>query len=161
LKESKFSANVDSNPHGTHPLTLIATRFCSFRRQHGLACVESGRNLTKLWGDQKVNNGAVNPMCDREGAKPPPAIAVALTNSFLYSIKKQSLARLERHESLKSRCARVRFHYWRKFSRADFPPTGTNEIEVMLCSQLRTAGDAALDFRPQQLGLAKEPRRLA
>ena len=53
-----------------------------------------------------------------------PAIGVALTNSFLYSIKKQSLARLERHESLKSRCARVRFHYWRKFSRADFPRPG-------------------------------------
>jgi hypothetical protein len=35
-------------------------------------------------------------LCAIAKAPSPPAIAVALTNSFLYSIKKQSLARLER-----------------------------------------------------------------
>ena len=40
-------------------------------------------------------------------------------------------------------------------------PDRDERIEVMLCSQFRTAGSAALDFRPQKRGLAKEPRRLA
>ena len=71
-----------------------------------------------------------------------PAIGVALTNSFLYSIKKQSLARLERHESLKSRCARVRFHYWRKFSRADFPRPGRTRLK--LCFALNSGPQALL-----------------
>src|ERR1700733_769275 len=81
-------------------------------------------------------------LCPIENAPSLPAIGVALTNSFLYSIKKQSLARLERHESLKSRGARVRFHYWRKFSRADFPRPGRTRLK--LCFALNSGPQALL-----------------
>jgi hypothetical protein len=132
---------VDSNPHGTHPLTLIATRFCSFRRQHGLACVESGRNLTKLWGDQKVNNGAVNPMCDRERAKPPRRSASPSRTVFFIRLKSSHSLVWNAMRAL-SRCARVRFHYWRKFSRADFPRTGRTRLK--LCFALNSGPQALL-----------------
>jgi hypothetical protein len=150
---------VDSNPHDTHPLTLIATLLL-FPTSTWLSLCRKWPQFDKAVGGPESEQWRGQSYVQLRTRQASPAIGVALTNSFLYSIKKQSLARLERHESLKSRCARVRFHYWRKFSRADFPRPGRTRLK--LCFALNSGPQALLRLIfVHSNGLAKEPRRMA
>jgi hypothetical protein len=132
---------VHSNPHGTHPLTLIATLLL-FPTSTWLSLCRKWPQFDKAVGGPESEQWRGQSNVQSRTRQASPAIGVALTNSFLYSIKKQSLARLERHESLKSRGARVRFHYWRKFSRADFPRPGRTRLK--LCFALNPGPQALL-----------------
>ena len=140
-------------------LQLYLPPLLLFQRQCGLARIESGRNLTKLWEDQKVNNGAVNPMCDRERAKPPRRSASPSRTVFFIRLKSSHSLVWNAMRALRVDARVFAFITGENLAAPTSPDR--DEIEVMLCSQLRTAGAAALDFRPQQRGLAKEPRRLA
>jgi hypothetical protein len=153
---------VDSNPHSTHPLTLIATRFCSFRRQHGLACVESGRNLTKLWGDQKVNNGAVNPMCDREGAPKPPRRSPSPSRTvFFIRLKSSHSLVWNAMRALRVDPRVFAFITGENLAARTSPRPGRTRLKLCFALSIQDHKRGARDFRPQQRGLAKEPRRLA